>query len=120
MKNIYQVVSAFILLSVFISCRSTKKLQTAVNKKDTVISVKNIPTSSSDSLKAGKDLVNTLTGNRINFKTFSAKIKVEYEDSKGKQPDVNAFVRMQKDSIIWISVNATFLSFEAFRILITK
>ncbi len=27
---------------------------------------------------------------------------------------------MQKDSIIWISINATFLSIEAFRILITK
>lgn len=118
MKNIFRILSAIILLSAFISCRSTKKLQTAVNKKDTVITVKNIP--SADSLKAGNDLVSTLNRNRINFKTFSAKIKVEYEDSKSKQPDVNAFVRMQKDSIIWISINATFLNYEAFRILITK
>jgi hypothetical protein len=118
MKNILRIVSAFILLTAFFSCRSTKKLQTAVNKKDTVITVKNIP--SPDSLKAGNDLVSTLNRNRINFKTFSARIKVQYEDAKGKQPDVNAFVRMQKDSIIWISINATFLNIEAFRILITK
>ena len=117
MKNLLPILSVIILLSTFISCRSTKKLQTAVNKKDTLITVKNVP--SPDSLK-GINLINTLNRNRINFKTFSAKIKVEYEDSKGKQPDVNAFVRMHKDSIIWISVNATFLSIEAFRILITK
>ncbi|MEJ7822042.1 MAG: DUF4292 domain-containing protein, partial [Chitinophagaceae bacterium] len=96
---------------------STKKLQTAVNKKDTVVSVKN---TSTDPLVTGKNLLGTLNSNRINFNTFSAKIKVEYEDSKGKQPDVNAIVRMQKDSVIWISINATFLSIEAFRILITK
>ncbi len=117
MKNFIRLLSAFILFSVFVSCRSTKKLQTAVNKKDTVVSVKN---SSTDPLIIGKELVNTLTRKRIDFNTFSAKIKVEYEDSKGKQPDVNAIVRMQKDSVIWISINATFLSIEAFRILITK
>ena len=117
MKNILRLLSVVILLTI-ISCRSTKKLQTAVNKKDSVVTVKNIP--SIDSLKGGKDLVNILAKNMIDFKTFSAKIKVQYEDSKGKQPDVNAFVRMKKDSVIWISINATFLSIEAFRILITK
>ena len=117
MKNILRILSVVILLPI-ISCRSTKKLQTAVNKKDTVVNGRNV--TSIDSLKGGKDLVNILTKNMIDFKTFSAKIKVQYEDAKGKQPDVNAFVRMKKDSVIWISINATFLSIEAFRILITK
>ncbi|HEY8690386.1 MAG TPA: DUF4292 domain-containing protein [Chitinophagaceae bacterium] len=119
MKNILPILSAVILLSI-ISCRSTKKLQTAVNKKDTVITVKNVP--SVDSLKGGKDLVNTLTKNMIDFKTFSAKIKVQYEDAKGKQPPVMAFVRMKKDSAIWISIvgNILFVTKEAFRVLITK
>jgi len=118
MKNILSVFSLVVLLSAAISCRSTKKLQTAVNKKDSVVTTKNNLTT--DSLKAGIALVNTINRNRIDFKTFSAKIKVEYEDSKSKYPDVNAFVRMQKDSVIWISINATFLNIEAFRILITK
>ncbi|HEV8080644.1 MAG TPA: DUF4292 domain-containing protein [Chitinophagaceae bacterium] len=117
MKNIFRILSAVILVSGFLSCRSTKKLQTAINKKDTIVSVKN---STADPLSAGNSLFNTLTSNRINFNTFSAKIKVEYEDAKGKQPDVIANVRMLKDSVIWISINATFLSIEAFRILITK
>ncbi|HUS03496.1 MAG TPA: DUF4292 domain-containing protein, partial [Chitinophagaceae bacterium] len=82
---------------------------------------KNAP-SSPDSLKAGNNLVSTLNRNRINFKTFSAKIKVEYEDAKGKKPDVTANIRMQKDSIIWISIvgNFAFITVEAFRVLITK
>ncbi|MGI8581622.1 MAG: DUF4292 domain-containing protein [Chitinophagaceae bacterium] len=120
MKNIFLFLITVILLSVIISCRSTKKLQTAINKKDTVITVKNVP--SPDSLNAGKQLLGTLSSNRINFKTFSAKIKVEYEDSKGKKPDVTANIRMQKDSIIWVSIvgNFAFITVEAFRIMITR
>src|SRR5437763_16333941 len=103
MKSIFRIVSFIILLSAVISCRSTKKLQTAVNKKDTVITVKNRP-ASTDSLKAGKDLFAILNSKKIDFKTFSAKIKVEYEDSKGKKPDFTAYVRMKKDSVISISI----------------
>lgn len=111
---------AAVLFTGVFSCRSTKKLQTAVNKKDTAISnpVNTSPDPSPS--KGAKTVLSNLEHNRINFNTFSAKLKVEYEDSKGKQPDVNAFIRMKKDSIIWIAVNATFLNIEAFRILITK
>jgi hypothetical protein len=100
-------------------CRSTKKLQTAITKKDTdVVVASKAP--AADSLKEGYNILRTLKKNRINFTTFSGKIKVQYEDFKGKQPDFNAFVRLYKDSVLWISINATFLSIEAFRILITK
>ena len=100
-------------------CRSTKKLNTAVSKKDTtVISIN--PASNNDSLQGARNVLSTIEKKRIHFTTFSAKIKVEYEDSKGKQPDFNAFIRLYTDSVLWISINATFLSIEAFRILITK
>lgn len=119
MKNIFRISAAIILSAFIFSCRDTKKLQTAVNKKDTVVVVKNVP--SVDSLKAGKDLFGTLLTKRIDFKTFSAKIKVEYEDSKKRYPDVTANIRMQKDSIIWVSVvgNFAFITVEAFRVVIT-
>lgn len=55
----------------------------------------------------------------IPFKTFSAKVKVEYEDQYGKQPETNAYVRMQKDSFIWVSITATFLNIEAARVWMT-
>jgi len=121
MKNSVRILSVFIVTIFLFSCRSTKKLQTAVNKKDTVIAVKIAP-ASTDSLKAGKDLMSKLSTNTIDFKTFSAKIKVQYEDAKGKKPDVTANIRMQKDSVIWISIvgNLAFITKEAFRVMITK
>jgi hypothetical protein len=57
--------------------------------------------------------------NRIDFNTFSGKIKVDYWDKDGKGPDLTVFLRMKKDSIIWISINASLLSIEVFRVMIT-
>ena len=119
MKLFINILIASILLYGVESCRSTKKLQTAVNKKDTAILVHTLP-KSKDSMKLGQSVLANLSKNHIDYKTFSAKIKVQYEDGKGKQPDVNAFLRMYKDSVIWITIDATFLSIEAFRMLITK
>lgn len=100
-------------------CRSTKKLNTAVSKKDTLV-INNPTGSNADSIKGADNILNSLEKKRIHFTTFSAKIKVEYEDSRGKQPDFNAFIRLYSDSVLWVSISATFLSIEAFRILITK
>lgn len=120
MKNVFSLFISIIFLGGIFSCRSTKKLQTAVNKKDTVIVVHNVP--SPDSLKGAKDIFASISKNKIDFKTFSAKIKVQYEDAAGKKPDVTAYIRMKKDSVIWMSIvgNIAFITKEAFRILITK
>ncbi|HSQ43490.1 MAG TPA: DUF4292 domain-containing protein [Ginsengibacter sp.] len=119
MKYLITIVSCLLIIYLFSSCRSTKKLQTAVSRKDTQLVIAPTPVKT-DSLKNAVGILKSLEKNRINFSTFSAKIKVQYEDYKGKQPDFNAFVRLYKDSVLWISINATFLSIEAFRILITK
>src|SRR5450631_3851857 len=119
MKYWITIVSGIILIYSVSSCRSTKKLQTAVSRKDTQVVI-TPALANDDSLKGATDILKSLDKNRINFTTFSAKIKVQYEDYKGKQPDFNAFVRLYKDSVLWISINATFLNFEAFRILIKK
>lgn len=115
-KYLTTIILGLILLS---ACRSTKKLNSAISKKDTVVLISTADVRA-DSLQRIKGIVKSLDSNKIRFNTFSAKIKVDYEDSKGKQPDVNVFARIQKDSIIWLSVNASFLSIEAFRVLITK
>ncbi len=57
--------------------------------------------------------------NYIDFKTFSAKAKVETQDNKGKNPDITAVIKMVKDSAIWLSLTATFLNVEVFRVYIT-
>lgn len=105
----------------FGSCRSTRPIQTAIAKKDSVvtpISISN-PNAGSDSLSFIRDKFKGLESNKILFNTFSAKVDVDYTDAEGKKYDVNAHIRMFKDSTIWISVTAI-LGIEGLRALITK
>lgn len=110
----------FTFLSVFIAglliagCSSTKKIKTGAANIDGAHAPR--PMAEEDSLAVNQLLY---AKNDIPFNTFSAKVKVNYEDASGKQPEVNAFVRMKKGEAIWISVAATFLNIEAYRILIT-
>ena len=108
-----------ICLSMLASCKSTKKIQAAIVKKDsTALNITN--QSQLDSLAIIRSTLDDIKKNQINYKTFSAKIKVEYQDSHGKQPNITAYVRIFKDSIIWISGYATVFNIEAFRVLINK
>jgi hypothetical protein len=99
------------------SCKSTRKIQTAISKKDTTIVVVTGP-AKIDSAMEIKQLLQKVTQNRINYTSFSCNVKVDYEDGEGKGRDFNAFIRMQKDSVIWIRINVA-LGFEGFRVLIT-
>lgn len=111
------------ILSVFIfltfSCKTVKQINKAISTKDTT-GVTIFDKTKADSLLMIKKTIENLNRNYIDFKTFNAKIKVDYEDSKGKQPDVTAIVRIVKDSAIWISLTASFLNIEIYRVLITK
>jgi hypothetical protein len=116
----HKILIGVVILFALASCHSTKKLQTAINKKDTAI-VK-MPVKSSDSSFnkiPAVEVLDRLYKNKIDFKTFSTKAKIQYEDHNGKQPDFNAFIRLQKDSVLWVSISATFLGIEAFRVYIT-
>ena len=66
-----------------------------------------------------RNTLQKLQSNRINFTSFSGKVGVDYKGTDGKGHDVNANLRMYKDSAIWVSVNAI-LGIEALRVLITK
>ena len=72
-----------------------------------------------DSIRFIKDNYSQLLANRIEFETFSAKVNTDYEGGDGKKYDVNVFIRMKKDSLIWISVNGA-LGIEGMRVLIDK
>jgi hypothetical protein len=99
------------------ACRSTKKIQTAISKKDTTQIVR-VDNNKFDSSRFIKEVYTGIVRNHIDFNTFSAKVKVDYRGGDGKSYDFNAFMRMRKDSVIWVSINAA-LGIEAFRILIT-
>ncbi len=117
----YYVYLLAVVLITSAGCRSAKKIQTAITKTKTdttqMILVNN---AHADSVAVIHDLMGKLNSNRIaNFNTFSAKVKVNYRDKEGEQPELTVFIRMKKDSVIWISVNATIFSYEALRVLIT-
>ena len=102
------------------SCRGPKKIQTAITKKDTtaVIVVDNV-SAHDDSMQFIHATWDTIIRQKINFKTFNAKVDVDYTGGDGKKYNVNANIRMYKDSLIWVSVNAI-LGIEAMRVLVTK
>jgi hypothetical protein len=123
MISIKNISVAVVLLAAAVSvtsCRGTKKISKAIAPKDTVAAVVITKQSTADSVLMVRKTMDDLYQSRIDFKTFSAKIKVDYENSKGKQPDVNAYVRIIKDSLIWINIRSAFLDIDAFRILIKR
>lgn len=100
------------------SCRSAKKIQTAITKKDTTIVVA-VPGTKPDSSWYTQEVLNGIQKNRItNFRTMSAKVKVDYRGATGRKPDFTANVRLLKDSIIWISINT--IIGEALRAMVTR
>lgn len=98
------------------SCKSTRKIQTAIAKKDTV--AVGVPTHE-DSVRFIQETVRKMQEAHIDYTTFSAKLNVDYQGTDGKKYDVNANLRMYKDSAIWISITAIF-GIEGLRALITK
>jgi len=117
----YKLIIIFILSGAFLtSCRSTKNIQTAIAKKDTVAVVAPpVENLKEDSIAFIKDVQSNILKHQISFTTFSAKIDVDYTDGDDKKYNVNAHLRMYKDSVIWVSVTAI-LGIEGLRALITK
>src|SRR4026208_2558948 len=117
MKSISLIVIAATCLINVIACRSTKTLHKTMEKKDSVV-VSTPRDSHADSVAFMQEVYKAVQGHHISFNTFSGKIKVNFDDSRGKNNDFNAFIRIRKDSVIWVSINAA-LGIEAFRIMIT-
>jgi len=123
MKNL--ILFSIIVLTILstVDCRTAKVINKAISTRDTTSTTIIKNRTGADSLAQIAAINATkaaLRKNYIDFKTFNAKIKVEYQDTKGKQPDVTAVVRIVKDSAIWISLSATLFNIEVYRVLITK
>ncbi|WP_028787884.1 DUF4292 domain-containing protein [Terrimonas ferruginea] len=119
MRGIFILVLAAVIFS---SCRSTRKIQTAISRKDTTATVRidtTQPAPSKDTVNQTAKVLAALDKQRIDFKTFSAKIDVDYVGGNGKKENVNVKLQMQKDSIIWLSVTGLF-GIEGLRGIITK
>lgn len=118
MTNLTRVSFILLMAAALYSCRSTKSIQTAISKKDSAQVIEPDSTSRRDSLVFMQSIDSGLKKNEVDFETFSAKVKVDFQGSDGKKNDFNAFIRLKKDSVLWVSINAL-LGIEAFRVLIT-
>lgn len=111
----------FLIISIVLitACRPTKKVISSVigPKDSTAIVAAKTAEEAARLVNAAKERIKA---NYIDYRTFSAKIKIDSENSDGKNPDVTAVVRMMKDSAIWVSLTATLVNFEVYRIFITK
>jgi outer membrane biogenesis lipoprotein LolB len=118
MKRFFVLITALALLA---SCRSTRTISKAVSKKDTAVKVAAVPVATNvvDTQQLIRTALQQLQNNHINYKTFSAKVAVDYKGTDGKGYSVNAKINMYKDSAIWVSANAI-LGIEAMRVLVTK
>ena len=110
------------VVSIFCSCHSVKKMQKIVEVKDTATTIINLPPTDhakEDSVAFIKGVYKAIQDNHISFTTFSGKIDLDYEDADGKKYNVNAHIRMYKDSVIWLSVTGP-LGIEGLRAYITS
>jgi hypothetical protein len=123
-RKFFIPVLIILFFSILSSCRSAKKIQNAVSTikkdvpKDTTIATTD--NAHEDSVAFIKETYQQILKRKIDFTTFSAKINVDYVGGDDKEQKVNAFIRMYKDSVIWVSINATFLGIEVMRAYITK
>jgi hypothetical protein len=117
MKYFQWLLILIVVIIAMNGCRSTKTIQTVITKKDTSVVIPVVDTKA-DSARFIREVFSTVQKNHIDFNTFSAKVKVDFEGSDGKKQDFNAFLRVKKDSAIWVSVIAL-LGIEALRVMIT-
>jgi hypothetical protein len=111
-----------ILICVLVfACRPAKKvqkIQEAISKIDTVTVVTDNTKNSVDSIRKAKEVYSNIFKNKIDFKTFSAKVRVQYDGKEGGD-EATAFIRLEKDAKIWLSLRGA-LGIEGFRLLVTK
>ncbi len=106
------------------SCRTVKKvqtIQTAITKKDTtpIVTVKESP--KVDSAAIVKNILGKVMQQRIDFTTFSATIKTDYESATDSK-NFKIYLYMKKDEVIYLRLVGSFLGItkEGFTVRITK
>ncbi len=102
-----QRIIVFNLLALTVwACHPVKKVQSiekAISKKDTAQIVIVTETPKVDSAAIVKEIMEKIMKSSINFNTFNAKIKVDYEGPEESQ-HVNAYLSMIKDSVIFVKI----------------
>lgn len=117
--NISKGVLLFLLVAGSTACRSTRVTNSrhaAIAVKDTIETAPVLVDASvaSDSSETISVLLDKIKSTVLDFETFTAKVKLDFTDGAGKSQSATGYIRMQKDSLIWISLTGA-LGVEGFR-----
>ena len=120
MKQALALIAFGIVSTGLVSCRHSRQIaRTTFPVTDTTHHTTMADSAGvAETLAFNKHLLDQLHNNVITYKTFSAKLKVDYESDTKQPPEVTANIRMTKDSMIWISVSAPIIG-EVARAIIT-
>jgi hypothetical protein len=119
MKILALIFSISILVFGCRPAKKVQKIQEAISKVDTTsVVVIQKDNKAADSLRLIKDVYTKVIKNKIDFKTFNAKVRVEYNGKQGGD-EATAYVRLEKDKVMWLSLRGA-LGIEGFRVLVTK
>ncbi len=98
-------------------CKSSKQIQTVMQGPDTAsAAIKPVP--AIDSAAVVATINDRITNYQINFEWFASKIKVDYTDIYKKNTNANAFIKIKKNELIWVSLTGA-LGIEGFRAILT-
>ena len=112
--------SFVLLLALLASCRSTRTITAAMNKKDTTVLSAVPEVNRVDTQALIRQALLKVDSNKIDYRTFIGKIDVDFRSTDGKNNSVKVNVRMIRDSVIWMNVNASVLGIDVMRVLITR
>lgn len=104
-----------LLITILASCKTVKKvatIQQAIDKKDTTQTVVITETPKVDSAAIVRNIMDKVVTNNIQFKTFNAKIKIDYESAENSD-SYTGYLSIAKDSLIFIRIRGSFLGISA-------
>ncbi len=116
MKRI--IISALVTAVVFSACHTSKNAQRTVTATPVINQSPATTIKPVDSTTIIKDQLTSLLNAPLNFTTFYGKVKADFNSEKFSG-NATVYIRIQKDSAIWMSVTGP-LNIEGARVLITQ
>lgn len=109
------------IATIAFACKPVKKVQTinaAISKKDTVQTIVIKEAEKVDSSAIVRDIMSKVVKKKIDFTTFNAKIKVDYEGQETSQK-VTSHLSIKKDSAIFVTISVPPIGV-VMKVLVTK
>src|SRR4051812_14711341 len=116
-----RIAAIILVLTSVLACHTTRqvrKIEPAVTVVDTTTPVTVTDTVQAKEPAVAEDVFKKVLKNYIEYTTFNAKVRVQYQSKEGSD-EATAFIRLKKDSAVWVSLRGA-LGIEGARVLVTR